>query len=172
MSSEVDSCEPPQTPSSLEFDASTPVPQKTALPQHTPTDSLVSISLSESDKKSEPENSDYNVEITPKDVVVEVLRRASAHASSPIEFMLTEKVLDSPGADVRLVNEVAFEKEHARSRSNSTVLTESPKRVRSDSAASDESIEVDWQTLEKTEQNQEEESDEVGCISITITDRH
>jgi hypothetical protein len=169
MSSEAESTVT-QTPSaSPELEGATPVPQKPTLPHHTPTDSLVSVSLSESDKKSEQRESgqsEYSLETTPKDVVHEVLRRASAH-TSPIEFMISEKILDSPGADVRLVQELAFEKEKARSRSNSTVAsTEFINRERSDSAGSETSIQVDWDTLDRTEQQtQDDESDEV-CLII------
>src|ERR1700753_2195050 len=120
MSSEVEShdVETPFASPRLVPLPDTPVHQKTALPYHTPTDSLVSVSLSESDAKSEGsiysvetapkdagEESIYSLETTPKDVVEEVIRRASCH-TSPIEFMISEKVLDSPGAAVRLVQEL------------------------------------------------------------------
>jgi hypothetical protein len=155
---------PPST--SPQLAPETPVAQKTTLPHHAPTDSLVSVSLSESDDKSE--DSVYSHETTPKDVVQEVIRRASCH-TSPIEFMISDKVLDSPGADVRLVQELAMEKEKekekekVRSRSNSMApLDEVMKRERSDSTSSETSLQVDWETLDKTEQDQEEESDAVS----------
>jgi stalled ribosome rescue protein Dom34 len=151
---------PPST--SPQLAPETPVSQKTTLPHHAPTDSLVSVSLSESDDKSE--DSVYSHETTPKDVVQEVMRRASCH-TSPIEFMISDKVLDSPGADVRLVQELAMEKEKekVRSRSNSMApLDEVMKRERSDSTSSETSLQVDWETLDKTEQDQEEDSDAVS----------
>lgn len=160
-----------QTPDSSPELPSTPVPAKMAL-VHTPTDSLVSVSLTESDRKSEL--SIYDLDTTPKDVVHEVLRRASAHIS-PIEYIISEDVIDSPGAEDRLNEEVAQIEENARersssssrSRSNSTVASlQGFNRQRSDSAASDGSLHVDWETLDKTEQDQEDQSDEVCCIQI------
>jgi hypothetical protein len=125
----------------------------------TPKDRASTYSL---EATSNDKESTYSLETTPKDVVQEVIRRASCH-TSPIEFMISDKVLDSPGADVRLVQELAMEKEKARSRSNSMVPSdEILKRARSESIGSDASLQVDWETLDKTEQSQEEESDEVS----------
>jgi len=159
---------------SPELDAATPVVQKAAL--HTPTDSLVSISLTESDLKSDrkSEESTYSVETTPKDVVEEVIRRAASAHISPIDSIIEDRLLESPGAGIRLVHELAMEKEFARSRSNSMVVSgEMASRGRSDSGGSEISLRVDWETLDRTEQDQEGDNadDEVSHYGTLRLDR-
>jgi hypothetical protein len=156
------------TPSaSPKSDATTPVVATAR--KTTPTDSLVSISLT--DRSTTSGESVYTFDTTSKDVVNEVLKRASVVLPSHDSSYGIEDMVDSPGAEERLIEEVAQEKEKTRSRSNSLALNRlSRGRTRSDSVASDSSLQVDWETLDKTEQTQDQESDEVSVLTIFIRD--
>jgi hypothetical protein len=143
-------------------EAATPTPQKfadDATP--TPTDSMVSISLTDSDRTST--TSSRSVDTTPDDVVSEVLKRASVPESQISSIHSVEAGVDAPGAEARLVEEVTFEKARSRAGSVDTTRISHHNRGRSDSSESDRSLEVDWESLDKTEQKQEQdqESDEV-----------
>ena len=142
-------------------DSTTPVPSDNDAVSDHLTDSMVSIDLSEPSRTSQ--DSVYGSDTTPQEVLQEVLRRASMPNASNPPFPHIEHIDDSPGAEARLTEQVAMEKEKARSRSGSLVASHlSYGRPRSDSAASDTSIQVDWETLDRTEeQTQEQDSDEV-----------
>jgi hypothetical protein len=162
----------PQLPSSPEFEAKTPVPNKAAYMSHIPADSLVSISLSDPDPRS-PVDTDLDAdldidesEVSSQEVVEEVLKRASQ--SSPIDSLRTveDVVVDLPRSEQRLVKEVA--RERARSRSGSlAMIPEATARARSGSDASDGSVQVDWERLDKTERHQHEDQahDEVRLFA-------
>jgi hypothetical protein len=146
-------------------EAATPVPPKsTKHVLHTPTDSLVSINLTEPSRGSEP--SLYSVDTNPTEVLAEVLRRASMSPSPHQSVRDVEDVVDSPGAEERLVEEIAVGKEHSRSSDGSLVpsIVASSGRERSSSDASDTSIKVDWESLDKTEQTQDQDDDEVSRV--------
>jgi hypothetical protein len=158
----------PQIPSSPEFEAKTPIPSKTTGHNngghHALSDSMVSISLSESDAKSPVSMTES--EVSSKEVVAEVLKRASF--AVPIESLsaVEDVVVDSPRAEEMLAREVREEK--ARSRSGSLAVIPESRRERSDSSGSEGSVQVDWETLEQTEHDQQEtledaDSDEVCC---------
>jgi hypothetical protein len=149
----------------LDVEAATPVPDKQQpavnAATHTPSDSLVSVSLSESGGRA---SRLLSADASPTDVVDEVLRRASSLASDPASSPTVHDAVDSPGAEARLVQEVALEKARSR-RASLTGSKNSSARVRSDSTGSDSSIVVDWDTLDRTEQTehtQDAESDEVS----------
>lgn len=131
---------------------------------HTPSDSLVSVSLSESAGRA---SRLLSADASPIDVVHEVLRRASSLASDPASSPTVHDGVDSPGAEARLVEEVAREKARSR-RASLTASKNSSVRARSDSTGSDSSIVVDWDTLDKTEHMQDAESDEVGSFRFKM----
>jgi hypothetical protein len=152
---------PPASPGS---NAATPVVATAR--KTTPTDSLVSISLT--DRSTNSDGSAYSSDPASKDLVNEVLKRASFIPPSNDSAYGIDETVDAPGAEERLMEEVANEKEKSRSRSNSMALSRlSRGRGRSDSVASDASLQVDWETLDKTEQTQtqEEEDDEVSFFT-------
>src|SRR5438270_767270 len=99
-----------------DVEAATPVPNKhqsaaNAAAIHTPSDSLVSVSLSESGGRASQLTS---AAASPTDVVDEVVRRAASLASDPASSPTVHDGLDSPGAEARLAQEVAVEKARSR----------------------------------------------------------
>ncbi|KAF2675039.1 hypothetical protein BT63DRAFT_27113 [Microthyrium microscopicum] len=146
---------PPQSPQS---DAATPVPKKPLEDIPTPTDSMVSIDLSEPSR-----NSDGSIlveDTTAKDLVEEVLKRASESPTRHRSEIEVADVVDSPGAEARLMEEVAFEKERARAGSRRGSVATTSGRDRSDSAASEKSVDVDWESLDRTETQQTNDQDD------------
>jgi hypothetical protein len=149
------------SPSIADEEATTPIPHKSYDATPTPTDSLVSISLTDSDRPRSVISNVSTDETSAEDVVSEVLKRASEPVS-PVEAINTDELIDAPGAEERLVEEVALEIARSRSNSMATTPKVSPQgRERSDSSGSDSSLHVDWETLDQTEQIQDQESDEV-----------
>jgi hypothetical protein len=158
----------PASPSVADQEPAADIPHKSNNTTPTPTDSMISISLTDPDRPRSTISTLSTDETSAEDVVIEVLKRASEPVS-PVETMNTDELIDAPGAEERLVEEVAME--IARSRSNSMATTSTPKAVpqgrdRSDSSGSDSSLHVDWEALDETEQVQDQESDEVH-FSVT-----
>lgn len=153
---------PPLSPIS---DAATPIvatARKTTL-----TDSLVSISLT--DRSRESNESAYSSDATSKDGIEEQSQRVSLCSTVEDTTYGTEQVVESLSIEKCRPEEVAPKKETARSRSNSMALN-ALSRGRSDSIASDASLQVDWETLDKTEETQDQEDDEVIYLILDEDD--
>ena len=125
-------------------------------PSPTPTDSLVSISLPESDRRSSFSafGSDSPRDSTPHEVLDDVLRRAS---------MLDSPALSVCSPDISVIDAAdVYESEEAAGdglvtgRNTMTQETVSV-RERSDSVGSDHSEPIAWDSLDRSEMNQDAE---------------
>jgi len=156
-------------PANLTFSAdespapdATPVPFKPKDNLHTPTDSLVSINLT--DHSRESLNSNLSRSTSPKEVLAEVLSRDSR--TSSVNGCMNDGDDDIVPSPTNSTAPTPHKKQKSiLSRSNSTAnsstrsSTRERARERSNSTASDGSVQVDWESLDRTEQTQDQQDE-------------